>query len=94
MLLIAVIRSVEKEVDRLAVNVPDVIMTTLDAREPKLAAWHRTPVFDIHSLASELVSPRFTEELIESSEKPVPKMVKLPDPVDGKLFHRVVQRTP
>jgi hypothetical protein len=70
------------------------MMTLLDARESELAVWHRTPVFEIHSLASEPVSPRFTVEDIASREKLAPKMVKLVDPVEGILFHRVAQRIP
>jgi hypothetical protein len=93
-LLTAVIRSAEKVVDRLAEEVPDVIMILLDARESELTARHCIAVFEIHLLASELVSPRFTEAVIESSEKSAPKMVKLADPVEGTLFHRVVQRIP
>jgi hypothetical protein len=92
--LLAPARSVEKRDEVLPVKAPDVTVNLRVPLKAELGILHCNTVVETHSLASELVCPTLVRVEISCSEYPAPNMVNLVAPLEGTLFHRVLQRIP
>ena len=92
-MMLEVGKSAEKNIEKLPLSPPEVTINIL-VLNVDLDPIHRKEEVEIHILPSALVCPNLIDIDESCIENPAPKIVILAVPLEGTLFHLVLQRNP